>query len=130
MAAADPQLIIPPAPLSFSYMFGSIKDSLSSVAAKALLASRIDRYGKITDLHIRSREKSVTAEVVLEGEEIPITILIERYRIDGTSGTHTITVEKVTASRAWLQNLLDDLIVGKPLPLPSIALLALGGPEN
>lgn len=68
--------------------------------------------------------------MVLEGEEIPITILIERYRIDGTSGTHTITVEKVTASRAWLQNLLDDLIVGKPLPLPSIALLALGGPEN
>lgn len=111
-------------------MFGSLKDSLSSVAAKALLASRIDRYGKITDLHIRSREKSVTAELVLAGEEVPITILIDQYRIEGTSGTYTLTVEKVTASRAWLQNLLDDVVVGKPLPVPSIALLALGGPQK
>jgi len=111
-------------------MFGSIKDSLSSAAAKALLTSRIDRYGKITDLHIRSREKSVSAELVLEGEQVPVTILIERYRIDGTSGAHTLTVEKITASRAWLQNLLEDLVVGKPLPVPSVALLALGGPGN
>ncbi len=111
-------------------MFGSIKDSLSSVAAKAFLASRVDRYGKITDLHIRSREKSVSAELVLEGEEVPITILVERYRIDGISGGHTLTLEKVTASRAWVQNLLDDVVVGKPLAVPSIALLALGGPES
>jgi hypothetical protein len=108
-------------------MFSSIKDSLSSAAAKALLTSRIDRYGKITDLHIRSRDKSVSVELALEGEEVPVTILIERYRIDGTSGAHTLTVEKLTASRAWLQNLLEDLVVGKPLPVPSIALLALGG---
>jgi len=127
---ADLRLKWQPGRLSCFHMFGSIKDSLSSAAAKALLTSRIDRYGKITDLHIRSREKSVSAELVLEGEQVPVTILIERYRIDGTSGAHTLTVEKITASRAWLQNLLEDLVVGKPLPVPSVALLALGGPGN
>jgi len=111
-------------------MFASIKDSLSSTAAKSLLASRIDRYGKLTDLRIRSRDRTIVAELVLEGEELPLTILIERYRIAGTTGAHTLTVEKLTASKVWLQNLLEDLVVGKPLPVPSIALLALGGPEN
>ncbi len=108
-------------------MFGSIKDSLSSTAAKSLLASRIDRYGVLTDLRIRSREKTISAELMLEGEETPVSIRIERYRIDGTSGAHTFTVEKLTTSRPWLQNLLDDLIVDKPMSVPSIVLIALGG---
>lgn len=109
-------------------MFGSIKDSLSSTAAKSLLASRIDRYGKLTDLRIRSRDRTISAEVLLEGEEVPVTILIELYRIDGTSGAHTLTVEKLTASRPWLQNLLEDFVLGKPMAVPSIVLLALGRP--
>ncbi|MEO5712423.1 MAG: hypothetical protein ABIT37_02965 [Luteolibacter sp.] len=111
-------------------MFGSIKDSLSSTAAKSLLASRIDRYGKLTDLRIRSRDKTIAAELVLEGEEIPVTILVEHYRIGGASGAHTLTVEKISASRPWLQNLLEDLVVGNPMPVPSLVLLALGKSED
>jgi hypothetical protein len=111
-------------------MFGGIKDSLSSAAAKSLLASRLDRYVNLTELKIRSRDRTISAELILEGEEVPITILIESYRIAGVSGAHTLTVEKLTTSKAWLQNLLDDLIVGKPLPVPSIVLLALGKSED
>lgn len=112
------------------HMFSSIKDSLSSTAAKSLLASRLDRYGKLTELRIRSREKTISAEVILEGEEIPVTIVIDRYRVTGKSGEYSLTLERVTASRVWLQNLLDDLVVGKPMPVPSIVLLALGGAEE
>lgn len=111
-------------------MFNGIKDSLSSTAAKSLLASRMERYGKLSDLRIRSREKTISAELLLEGEEIPVWIRVERYRITGKSGEHAIVVENVTASRAWLQNLLQDLLVEKPLPVPSVALLALGRPEE
>jgi hypothetical protein len=107
-------------------MFSHLKDSLSSSAAKSLLASRIDRYGKLTDLRIRSREKTISAELLLEGEETPVTLRVERYRITGTSGEHALVVEAVAASRPWLQNLLEDLLVEKPLPVPSILLLALG----
>jgi hypothetical protein len=111
-------------------MFTSLKDSLSSTAAKSLLASRLDRYGKLTDLRIRSREKSISAELTLEGEEIPVGIEIERYRVTGTVGEYAVVVESVTASRPWLQNLLEDLLLGKPLPVPSIVLIALGKPED
>jgi hypothetical protein len=111
-------------------MFTSLKDSLSSTAAKSLLASRLDRYGKLTDLRIHSREKSISAELTLEGEEIPVGVQIERYRVVRTDGGHAVVVESVTASRPWLQNLLEDLLLEKPLPVPSIALIALGGPEG
>ncbi|MEO5916009.1 MAG: hypothetical protein ABIS50_17370 [Luteolibacter sp.] len=111
-------------------MFSGIKDSLTSTAAKSLLASRMDRYGKLTDLRIRSREKTISAELLLEGEELLVTIQIERYRIIGKSGEHAIVVESITASRPWLRNLLQDLLVEKPIPVPSIILLALGKPEE
>jgi hypothetical protein len=110
-------------------MFNGLKDSLSSTAAKSLLASRIDRYGKLTDLRIRSREKTIFAEIVLEGEEIPVAVQIERYRITGTGGEYALVVERVSSSRPWLQNLLEDLVVEKPMPVPSIVLIALGKPD-
>lgn len=111
-------------------MFTGLKDSLTSTAAKSMLASRLDRYGKLTELRIRSREKTIFAELVLEGEDVPVTIEVGRYRITGTSGGHALVVESITASRPWLRNLLQDLLLEKPLPVPSIVLLALGKPEE
>jgi hypothetical protein len=111
-------------------MFTGIKDSLTSAAAKSMIASRLDRYGELTDLRIRSREKSIAAELLLEGEETPVMIRIECYRIIATPEGHSIVVEGVTASRAWLRNLLEDLLLEKPLPVPSLLVLALGKPEK
>lgn len=111
-------------------MFSGLKDSLSSTAVKSLLASRLDRYGKLTDLRIRSREKIITAELMLEGEEIPVVIEVERYRMTGKNGDYALVVESVTASRPWLRNILEDLLIEKPLPVPAIVLLALGKPED
>lgn len=111
-------------------MFNGIKDSLASTAAKSLLASRFERYGRINDLRIHSREKTISAELLLEGEEMPVLIDIGKYRITGKSGDNALVVEEVTASRAWLQNLLQDLLIGKPMKVPSLALLALGKSED
>ena len=111
-------------------MFSGLKDSLSSTAAKSLLASRLDRYGKLTDLRIRSREKTITAELMLEGEEFPVGLEIRRYRITGQGGDYSLVVESVTASRPWLENLLQDLLVEKPVSVPSIILIALGKPDE
>ena len=110
-------------------MFGGIKDSLASTAAKSFLGSRIDRYGEIKDLRIRSRDHSLSAEILLEGEEIPVEIRVGSYRITGKGGDYQLVVENVTASRAWLQNLLQDFLVEKPFPIPGVALIALGKPE-
>lgn len=111
-------------------MFDGIKDSLTSSAAKSMLASRLDRYGKVNELQIRSRERSIALELLLEGEEVPVGIFVERYRTTGKAGEHALVVEKVSATRPWLQNLLQDLLVDKPLPVPSMVLVALGHPDE
>ena len=77
-------------------MFSALKDSLTSTAAKSFLASRIDRYGKLNDLRIQSRERCISAELVLEGEEVPVTIRVERYRIVTENGAHALVVEAVS----------------------------------
>lgn len=110
-------------------MFGGIKDSLTSSAAKSFIASRITRYGKLTELRIRSRERTILADILLEGEDEPLRIEVVRYRIVTKNGEPMLTVEAVRASRPWLHNLLEDLLVGRELPVPSLALVALGAAE-
>lgn len=107
-------------------MFSGIKDSLTSSAAKSLLASRLERYGILNELRIRSREKTIFAEIALVDDDLPVTVQIERYRVTGKSGATALVVESVVASRPWLQNLLQDLLVEKPLPVPALVVLALG----
>jgi hypothetical protein len=110
-------------------MFGGIKDSLASSAAKAMLGGRIERYGKLLDLRIRSREKTMGAVMLMAGEADEVRIEITRYRIVAGGGQHALVIEGVTASREWLQLLLEDFVVGKPIPIPSVATIALGAAE-
>ncbi len=95
-----------------------------------MLASRLDRYGKLTELSLRSREKTIHAELLLEGEAEPVTIRVERYRIVRQGSDYALVIENVTASRMWLENLLQDLLLDKPLPVPPVVLLALGKVED
>ena len=111
-------------------MFSGLKDTLTSTAAKSFLASRLDRYGKLTDLQIRSRDKTISAELLLEGEAVPVMIRIERYRVIGKGGDYSLVVESISASLPWLQNLLQDLLVEKPMSVPSVILIVLGKPDE
>jgi hypothetical protein len=110
-------------------MFGGIKDSLASSAAKALIGGRIERYGRLVELRIRSREKTIGAVLQLAGEADEVRIEVTRYRVVGSGGDHALVLESITVSREWLQLLLEDFVVGKPIPIPSMATIALGGPE-
>ena len=111
-------------------MFSGIKDSLTSSAAKSMLSSRLVRYGNLTDLRIRSRERSIYAELLLEGEEVPVIIHVERYRILTKGPDHVMVMDTVAVSRPWLQNLVQDFLVGVAIPVPSAVLLALGNSEG
>lgn len=110
-------------------MLGALKDNLASLAAKSLLAGRMERYGQLTELRIRSKEKTLSLEVLLAGEAQEIRVDVGRYRIVGEDGKIALVIEVVTASREWLQLMLEDFVVGQPIPVPSIASMALGKPE-
>jgi hypothetical protein len=112
-------------------MLGALKDSLASRAAKSMLAGRIERYGQLTELRIRSKEKMLLVQVMLAGEAEEIIIVVDRYRVvPAEAGKIAIVIEAITASREWLQLLLEDFVVGQSIPIPSVAAMALGKPEG
>ncbi|RYD47063.1 MAG: hypothetical protein EOP83_28650, partial [Verrucomicrobiaceae bacterium] len=85
-------------------MLGALKDNLASRAAKSMLAGRIERYGQLTELRIRSKEKMLLVQVMLTGEADEIIIVVDRYRIiPAEGGKIAIVIEAITASREWLQ---------------------------
>ena len=90
----------------------------------------MERYGRLLDLRIHSRTRSLSAVVRLAGEREEITVEVGKYRIVGERGSHALVVERVSASREWIQLLLEDFVVGRRIPVPSLALLALGGVED
>jgi len=111
-------------------MLGALKDSLASRAAKSMLAGRIERYGQLTELRIRSKEKMLLVQVMLSGEPDEIIIVVDRYRVvPAEGGKIAIVIEAITASREWLQLLLEDFVLGQSIPIPSVAAMALGKPE-
>ena len=67
--------------------------------------------------------------MVVSGETEDLKIEVERYRVTGMAGAHLLVIERIRASRQWVQLLLEDFVVGKPIPIPSVALVALGGSE-
>ncbi|MDB6078796.1 MAG: hypothetical protein JWO82_2543 [Akkermansiaceae bacterium] len=113
-------------------MFGNLKDSLASTAAKKLLEGKIERYGRIVELRLRSKAKMIYLEVMLTGEASPVCVDIGKYRVTagGPDGKYLLIIEEVTASREWLQMALRDFLVGQPIPVPGMALIALGGVDG
>jgi hypothetical protein len=111
-------------------MLTGLKDSLASGAVKSLLGGRIERYGRVVELRIHSRERRLSAVLLPAGEREEIAVEIGKYRITGERGAYTVVVEQVSASREWIRLVLEDLLVGRPIPVPSLALLALGGVDS
>lgn len=107
-------------------MFNAAKDALASRAAQAWANSLIARYGgKIEDLKIDSRRKTLAVSCLLEGEPTPITIKIESYTIETEGDKKFLRATGFTCTRPWLQNVLADFGPRQRIPLPAWAAAAL-----
>jgi hypothetical protein len=106
-------------------MFAAAKDALAGRAAQVWANKLIARYGKVQDLKIDSRRKTVEVSCLLDGEPTPITIRIENYVVE-TEGNKTFLRATVfSCTRPWLQKLLSDFGHRQRIELPTWAASAL-----
>ena len=63
-------------------MFTAAKDALASRAAIVWVNQRIARYGRVQDLKIDSRHRTVEISCLLDGELTPIAIKIGNYVVE------------------------------------------------
>jgi hypothetical protein len=106
-------------------MFNAAKDALTSRAAQAWANQLIARYGKVQDLRIDSRQKTLEVSCLLDGESTPVVLKIENYVVEIEGDKRFIRARQFTCSRPWLQNLLTDHGHRPRLELPAWAAAAL-----
>ena len=99
-------------------IFGGLKDRTVSIAARQLLATRLTPYGQMLNFQLDSQTKTVTLELLLKGESAPIRVTLAGYEIlDG--GSPRLQFGGATASREWVEVLLNQFVVNRPIELPA-----------
>ena len=106
-------------------MFAAAKDKLAGQAAKAYLQDLIKAYGRVETLTLDSTGRRILVRCRLDGELEAIEVCIERYALDRDPSGARLRVLECTASRRWLQAVLSDHLVGRPIALPAWAAAAL-----
>ena len=94
-------------------MIKSLRDKLVSRAMKAVVEKTgLSRYGEMSVFSWSSKTSELNCELLLKGEVNPIELCLKLEK----NAANQLVVFGASASREWLNLLLDDL-VEKPLEL-------------
>ena len=106
-------------------MFNAAKDAMASKGVQMYLNKTIARYGRIEDLKIDSRAKTMTVVCLLQGESTPIVVGVDRYVVEESAGKKFLRLAECRCNRPWVQSLLVDFVQGQTVEVPSWAAGAL-----
>lgn len=102
-----------------------VKDLLTGRAARAAIQRRLKPIGKMLNLAIDSKKKTIRAEIHLKGEESSVTVHVGRYELIEESGRTFLQLDSVDASREWMRLLFEELTREKRIEIPSLLKAAL-----
>jgi len=93
-----------------------------SVWLEGAVAKFVNDYGKIENLNVDFAKKSITALLLLKGEDEVITIDIEGVGVIEEEGRNYLTFKSVKVSREWIDNLaqayLPTIMEKNPIEVP------------
>jgi hypothetical protein len=89
-----------------------------SVSTKYFINKRIGEYGQVVELKIDSKNKSVYASVQLKGENSPIKLEVENYEITKSDLSTSVLIRDVSSDKPWLDAVVKNFLVGKPIDVP------------
>ena len=98
--------------------FDRLKGQAVSLAGRQFLNNYLEKYGNMLNFSVQPETKTITAEILLKGEESPIKLLLRGYEIGGTAEKPTLSIAKAEASREWLSVVLREFVEGTPIDLP------------
>ncbi len=74
--------------------------------------------GRILELRIDPRMRSIRLLVDLAGEERPVELHITQYTLICREGTRLITADRFQCSRPWLEAVLNRYVAGREWMIP------------
>ena len=84
----------------------------------AVNASKLQRYGRVVTLDVQVQARRLGVAVHLHGEPTPLFVAIERFEILGEAPHLRVRLDAARVDRVWLQNLIDDHLIGREFPVP------------
>ena len=102
----------------FQSLLDRTKGQAVSMAGKQFLNAYLEKYGTMLNFSVQPETKTITAEILLKGESSPLKFTLGGYEIGGEPGKPTLRIANATASREWLEVVLKEFLVGKPIDLP------------
>lgn len=100
-------------------MLRKLKDAALSKGAKTALNVAIEEYGKVLRLDLDTKDKCMSAEVLLEGESDVLLIDVGHYELIEKEGEYRLLLHAVHTSRAWLNTLAKNLLEGREVQIPA-----------
>lgn len=86
---------------------------------RAWIASKtLGDYGKMVEIKFDPDKKHLYAKLELSGEKEPVTVEIDDYEMEENDEKSIILVKSAKVDRKWIDLLVNDLIVGKPIEVP------------
>ena len=95
-----------------------MRDAALSKGAKVAINTYLKEYGKMLKLNLDSKNKSITLEVLLEGEKEPLSVNVERYELTEEQGKHLLKIYGIHTSRAWINAIAGSYLEGKSFEIP------------
>ena len=99
-------------------MIRHLKDKTLAQGLALALNKRIEKYGRILDLRLDSRNKRLELELLLNGEAEPLQVRIENYEIREEAGCWYLRAKELKASREWIDTLAREYLSERPLEIP------------
>ena len=92
-------------------IFRDVKNSTISALTKKYVNSKLKGYGEMVNLKVDSKNKKIELEVLLKGEKESIFINFEEYEVVRKDDSNYIKFKNVSASREWLEVLIQDIAI-------------------
>ena len=98
---------------------GKFLDRLTgSASTKYLINQSIKEIGQLLELKIDNRGKTVTASILLNGENLPLNLRIDEYEIIRDNSSAGILIRDASSDKPWLNSILKKFIIDKALKVP------------
>jgi hypothetical protein len=94
------------------------KDASLSFVLERALQQRLERYGRVMELRIDTRQSAAFLKLHLKGELEPVSVTIDAYEIQRDNDQTCVVLKQASASREWLSLVIQEMVIQRPFPIP------------
>ena len=102
----------------FVKVIKSLDKLTNSKSTKVAINVLIKKYGEMLDFKIDHKTRVISASILLKGEDKPVDIDIQKYKIVKEKPYAHIVIESMDCNKEWLNALAKQFIIKKPIKIP------------